>query len=124
MTQVDASDYVPVSNSPRPPQVEIIPPAPSKEAVWVDGTWEWTGERYGWKSGAWVVPPPNAKYARWVCVRRSEDGQLFFAPSTWKDASRKIVADPRDLPPESGGVSKDARARARIGGPALNEGEE
>ena len=32
-----------------------------------------------------MVPPAGVRRARWVIVRRKEDGQLFFAPSTWKD---------------------------------------
>jgi hypothetical protein len=92
-----AEDYVAVPFGPRVPQVEMIPPAPRKDAVWVDGSWEWSGQRYGWKPGAWVIAPAGARYARWVIVRRSEDGQLFFAPSSWRDASGARLEDPAPL---------------------------
>jgi hypothetical protein len=40
-----------------------------------------------------MIPPPGARYARWTVVRRSEDGQLFFAPSSWKDAAGQTIDD-------------------------------
>lgn len=95
-TQVVTDDYVPVPFAPLPPPVEIIPASPMKEAVWVDGTWEWRSDRYRWVPGAWVLPPPGAKHAQWVTVRRG-DGQLFFAPSSWKDANGAALADPTAL---------------------------
>jgi hypothetical protein len=95
-TQVVVDDYVPVPFGPRPPPVEIVPAAPRGDAVWVDGTWEWNNDRYRWTPGAWVVAPPGAKHAHWVTVRR-DDGQLFFAASSWKDATGAAVADPPAL---------------------------
>ncbi len=111
--QVSGADYVPVPFAPRVPPVEYIPPRPAKQAVWVDGSWEWTGNRYGWRYGSWVIPPPNAGYARWVVVRRSGDGQLFFAPSRWKDASGRDIDD-RSF---RYALGPEARARSRPGGP-------
>ena len=113
VTQVSASDYVPVPFTPRVPPVEFVPSRPSKKAVWVDGSWEWSGNRYAWRFGAWVIPPPNARHARWVVVRRQADGQLFFAPSTWKDPSGNTIED-RALMTALG---PEARARSRLGGP-------
>ena len=94
--QVVVDDYVAVPFAPRPPPVEIIPARPRKDAVWVDGTWEWGNDRYRWVPGAWVVPPAGAKHARWVTVRRA-DGQLFFAASSWKDATGAAVEEPPAL---------------------------
>ena len=71
--------------------------------VWADGGWEWSGERFRWAPGAWVAPPAGAKRARWVIVRREVDGQLFFAPSSWRDASGKPIDAAR----------RRSRARAR-----------
>jgi hypothetical protein len=103
--QVRADDYVAVPYPPRPPPVEIVPPRPDVDgAVWADGGWEWSGDRYQWEPGAWVVPPEGARRARWVVVRRKEDGQLFFAPSRWRDA-RGV---PIDSPPPI--------VRAQLGG--------
>jgi len=111
--QVSASDYVAVPFSPRVPPVEFIPPRPSKDAVWVDGSWEWSGGRYGWRFGSWAIPPPSARYARWVVIRRQADGQLFFAPSRWKDASGKDIDDRSFMY----ALGPEARARSRPGGP-------
>ena len=112
-----ASDYVPVPFSPRAPPVEFVPPKPAPDAVWVDGSWEWYGRRYGWRFGSWVVPPSNTRHARWVVVRRREDGQLFFAPSTWKDTSGKLIEDPAFV----NALGARARARSRLGAPAPPE---
>jgi hypothetical protein len=108
--QVRAEDYVPVPYAPRPPPVEIVPlrPAAPSGLVWADGGWEWAGERFRWGPGSWVAPPEGATRARWVIVRRPADGQLFFAPSSWRDASGRPIAAPPAL----------ARASSRPGGPA------
>lgn len=108
--QVRAEDYVPVPFAPRPPPVEMVPPKPSAPAglVWADGGWEWDGQRFRWLPGSWVAPPAGVTRARWVILRRSDDGQLFFAPSSWRDAS----GAPASAPPAV------ARARSRAGGPA------
>jgi hypothetical protein len=115
LTPIDAADYVAVPFAPRVPPVEFIPPAPSKDAVWVDGSWEWAGSQYGWRYGSWVVPPVGARYAPWTVVRREADGQLFFAPSSWKDASGKTLesAVERSFTRAFGAAG---RARTRPGG--------
>ncbi|HVJ91159.1 MAG TPA: hypothetical protein VM580_15255 [Labilithrix sp.] len=108
-----ASDYVQVPFAPRPPPLEFVPPRPSSEAVWVDGSWVWLGNRYGWKYGSWVVAPPGVRHARWVLVRRSSDGQLFFAPSAWKDASGEVI----ERPSFETALGPRARARSQLGDP-------
>ncbi|MDB4941702.1 MAG: hypothetical protein JWP97_1236 [Labilithrix sp.] len=109
-TPVLAADYVEVPFTPRPPPVEIVPPRPaaSGDLVWADGGWEWSGERYRWDAGGWFVVPAGVKRARWVLVRRQVDGQLFFAPSSWRDAAGKAV----------NGLRPIARAQTRLGGSA------
>src|SRR5690606_21368238 len=87
------TDWVAVPFAPRTPPVEYVPPRPVKGAVWVDGTWQWYGERYGWVPGTWTVPPSGARRAAWAVVRRSEDGQLFFAASSWKDAAGRPLEE-------------------------------
>lgn len=95
--QVTVEDYVAVPYPPRPPPVEIVPAPPRPDAVWVDGTWQWDGARYTWQPGSWVLPPEGASHAQWVIVRRSEDGQLFFAPSSWRGPDGQPIPDPEAL---------------------------
>lgn len=105
--QVRAEDYVAVPFEPRAPPVELLParPAASGNVVWADGGWEWNGDRYRWEPGGWVISPEGAVRARWVIVRRAGDGQLFFAPSTWRDAAGRTIEGPTPL----------ARASTRAG---------
>ena len=86
-------DYVAVPFAPRAPPVEFIPPRPVSGAVWVDGSWEWSGGRYVWAFGSWMLPPSGALRARWVVVRRDADGQMFFAPARWRGADGKPIDD-------------------------------
>ena len=90
-------DYVEVPFPPRPPPAEIVPRAPSAEAVWVDGTWEWSGQRYRWTPGAWVLAPAGAVHTPWLVVRRAQDGQLFFARSAWRTRSGQVLEEPEAL---------------------------
>lgn len=99
-----SADYVEVPFAPRVPPVEIVPPRPSREAVWVDGAWDFNGDRFRWVSGAWVVPPAGARRAPWAIVRRAADGQMFFAPAVWRDATGRTIPDPTPV----------ARARTRL----------
>jgi hypothetical protein len=110
-TQVNEKDYVAVPFAPRPPRVEIVPPRPHGDALWVDGSWAWQGDRYRWEPGAWVVAPEGGRLARWVVVRRTADGQLFFAPTTWKNAKGEPLPAPAPL----------ARARASSGAAAEDD---
>ncbi|MCL2723524.1 MAG: hypothetical protein FWD69_03715 [Polyangiaceae bacterium] len=95
--QVKSEDYVAVPFPPRPPLVEVVPPRPRNDAVWVDGGWDWDGDRYRWTAGSWVIAPEGARFARWVIVRRNTDGQLFFAPSGWRDTNSHPIPAPQPL---------------------------
>jgi len=99
---------------PAPPgRVEFVPPQPADGAVWIRGEWLWEGRRWGWKPGAWVLPPEGGGYARWVMVRRN-DGKLFYAPGTWRNASgEEVTPDPQTL----------LQARSRSGVVVNAEGE-
>lgn len=108
---IRVTEYVAVPFPPRPAIVEIVPPKPKNDRtkppaeqfdeddlVWADGTWEWANDRYQWEAGAWVVLPRGAARTRWALVRRKEDGQLYFAPSRWRDGvgpEAKDIAAPR-----------------------------
>jgi hypothetical protein len=71
---------------PYPPPaaiVEWVPARPAREALWLDGHWEWTGTGYAWQGGRWEAPPaPGAYYAPATTVRRP-NGQLFYFTGRW-----------------------------------------
>jgi len=103
---------------PPPPRPEHLPPKPDDDAVWVDGEWDWDGTRYRWVRGSWVKPPAGAKVAPWSVVRRGDDGQLFYSPSTWYDASGRAMPAPEALArgfvrePRDGGAPAEMNAAA------------
>ena len=79
---------------PPPARVESVPPRPDAGgAVWIDGEWTWRRSRWAWMPGRWVVPPAGETFSPWVVVR-GEDGQLWQAPGTWRDAKGNAVEAP------------------------------
>lgn len=54
---------------PEPAQVDPVGPAPSPEAVWVDGQWTWRGHRWVWVAGSWQIAPPDSYYSYPSLVR-------------------------------------------------------
>ena len=72
---------------PPPARVELIPPRPNQEAVWIDGTWMWTGGRYEWQPGGWAQPVPGATYAPANLVRR-RNGELLYYRGVWRVPGR------------------------------------
>src|SRR5260221_13496823 len=83
-TAQPSSALIEVDYPPPPARVEFLPAQPSDGTVWVKGEWLWSGRRWAWRPGMWVVALPDARYARRVLVRRG-DGKLFFAPGVWRD---------------------------------------
>jgi hypothetical protein len=85
---------------PPPARVEFIPRQPAKkgvkEAVWIDGEWEWQGRRWRWRLGRWVTPPEGARFAPWAVVYAS-DGTVYSAPGIWRDAQGREVTEPATL---------------------------
>jgi hypothetical protein len=79
---------------PPPARVENVPARPRSNVVWIDGEWTWRRARWAWMPGRWVVPPPDETFSPWVVVR-GEDGRLWQARGTWRDAKGKAV----DAPP-------------------------
>jgi len=70
---------------PYPPpaaEVELVGPAPDDGAIWIDGSWQWTGQGYAWTAGGWQPPAPGAAYAPPSWVRR-DDGELVYFPPSW-----------------------------------------
>jgi hypothetical protein len=52
----------PVPQGPPPPQVEVIPAAPSPLHVWIGGWWNWHLGRHVWIGGHWGLPPAPGHY--------------------------------------------------------------
>ena len=109
-----ASSLVAVPEQPPPGRVEVVPPRPNTDAVWIDGEWTWLRWRWTWNPGRWVIPPPGAKYSPWVTVRAA-DGTLYFAPGTWRDAQGQPLGSPPPLAvaavPPVGVVDADGEQR-------------
>ena len=91
--EVPAHAFVEVPSFPPPARVEIVPNRPRRDAVWIDGEWEWDGRQWSWKCGRWVAMPGRLFYARWALVRR-KDGTLLLAPGVWRDAVGRDTAPP------------------------------
>ncbi len=93
-----------VPHPPPPAFPEVVPDAPPmKGAAWMDGNWRWTGQRYVWRRGGWVVPPNGARLVPWT-LEYETDGTLRFAPSEWLNAQGEVLrgvrmAKPADYPP-------------------------
>ena len=73
-----------------PPPVRprvIIPPPPTRFAVWIDGYWNWTGVQFVWVDGFWDPDPPRAYHwvpDRWVQSDRGWHRQ----PGHWHPRER------------------------------------
>jgi len=87
------SEYRPVPYPPPAAFAETVPPAPNKQALWVDGHWAWRGGTYVWQRGGWLVAPAGSRFAHWR-IRYSQDGTLQFADETWYDARLKPIQAP------------------------------
>jgi hypothetical protein len=81
-----------VDEPPPPARVELLPPVPSPQAVWVDGEWMWRRERWAWLPGRWVNPAPQTAFSPWVFVR-GLDGRLWYAPGVWRDLAQGTPVD-------------------------------
>jgi hypothetical protein len=82
-----------VGYPPPPARVEFVPKQPSKDAVWIDGEWQWQGRRWAWRIGRWVVPPAGARFAPWMMVRDAA-GVVYYAEGTWRNAKEEEVPEP------------------------------
>ena len=60
---------------PPPRRAEIPPPAPSPQALWTVGHWEWNGKRYIWTPGRYVERPSPS--SNWI------DGYWEEQPQGW-----------------------------------------
>ena len=75
-----------VVTPPRSPppalRIENCGTAPFRDAVWVDGRWDWRGSQYVWVSGHWQRAPEGMhrwKQGQWT----KRDNGWFFTPGQW-----------------------------------------
>ena len=108
-----------VDYPPPPARVEFVGDPPADNTVWLNGEWFWTGRRWAWKRGGWVVVPEGAAYAKLTMVRRG-DGKLFAAPGTWRNAKGEEVPAPEF---KSGTPAKATSVVDPEGDPAPTAGE-
>jgi hypothetical protein len=69
---------------PPPARVETVSAPPDENAQWIDGSWQFEGQRYVWVAGGWQHPPPGKVYAPPLLVRRV-NGDLVYFPGRWLD---------------------------------------
>jgi hypothetical protein len=87
--------FVVVPFPPPVAHVEQVPPQPGLTAVWLDGSWEWTGSRYEWQRGRWAEPPaPGSRHAS-AGVVRSPTGVLYYYPSRWYRPDGTPMTEPK-----------------------------
>jgi hypothetical protein len=56
-------------------RVEVAPPAPSAEHIWVRGHWYWNGDQYVWQPGHYEVR--RVGY-RWVPAHYENRGGVYY----------------------------------------------
>lgn len=81
-----ADDFVAVEYPPPPAQVEEMSEelAGRPECIWQDGHYEWSGRRYRWIAGEWIVPPPGCAYAPAALTwSRTSPARLYYTPPRW-----------------------------------------
>ncbi len=87
----EADTPVIVPYPPPPARVQMLSPRPNDAAVWVDGCWSWTRERFVWLPGGWQRPPhPDAYYAPATTVR-GRNGKLFYYVGAWHLPSGTVI---------------------------------
>lgn len=58
---------------PPPVRYERRPSRPNNGAIWINGHWQWRGNRYIWVSGSWSRPNPGMH--AWVDGRWERRGR-------------------------------------------------
>lgn len=65
-------------------------PAPANGHVWSAGYYEWTGERYRWKPGEWVLAKEGKAYRQHQWVQRA-DGKWVLTGGDWVDPPDSVA---------------------------------
>lgn len=65
-------------------------PAPANGHVWSAGYYEWTGNRYLWKPGEWVLAKEGMEYRQRKWVQRA-DGKWVLTGGEWVDKPDNVA---------------------------------
>lgn len=76
------SGYVTVSSAPPRPIVEVQPPRPTYDAIWIEGYWAWAGGRWVWSAGHWEVP--RTGYVWVVPHYEYRNGRHYYVSGGWR----------------------------------------
>ena len=70
---LSAAEIIPAPHPPPPTRAEILPPAPSPQALWRFGHWSWNGKQFVWNPGHYVErPSPEASWIPGYWEQRPE----------------------------------------------------
>jgi hypothetical protein len=103
--------FVVVPYPPPPGRVEFLPDRPRKDALWVNGQWQWTGDEWHWQHGGWYAVPPGVGFSRWE-TKRERGGTLLFAPASWRDDRGAAVSTPALLARATAGPNRQETAES------------
>lgn len=71
------------TQTPPPPQTEVVVAAPGPDYVWVDGDWTWNGVAWVWIGGRWILPP--YPHAIWIGPRWERGPRGWHrVPGRWR----------------------------------------
>ena len=76
------ASYAVASVATRPPptaRIEVIPPSPGLNYIWIAGRWGWSNNKFAWVPGSWVLPAPGQ--STWVPGHWESDGHGWH----WSD---------------------------------------
>ncbi|HIV70113.1 MAG TPA: hypothetical protein H9903_04200 [Candidatus Aquabacterium excrementipullorum] len=94
-----------IDMAPPPLLVEVMPPRPSFDVVWVHGYWGWRS-RWVWYPGRWA-PPPRPGYVWMNPYYENRGGGVVFVSGFWRAPNAMFVPPPprmrRPPPPTVGG---------------------
>lgn len=95
-----AKKPAPAKKAPAPAEVAVdVPPpsgtwepspAPANGHVWAAGYYEWTGDRYAWKPGEWVLAREGMEYRQRKWVQRT-DGKWTLTGGDWVDKPDNVA---------------------------------
>lgn len=81
--------------APPPMLIEVMPPRPSYDAVWIGGYWGWQSQ-WVWCNGRWA-PPPRPGYVWMHPYYENRGGIVVFVPGFWRGPHVRFAPPPPRL---------------------------